>query len=228
MARLLNYLDSISFTPDDEDELLWLGHSTGQFTVKEAYSCASASASTASFPRAKIWSNKWPHKIGFFLWQVALDRLPTLDNLHKRNNSLFSASGNPVANICPMCHLFPESSAHIFLFCSFAKRIWSYFFEAARLNFSTYSTTLDLINDWSSSDFSGPAKELWSRLYTSIMWSIWVERNERSFNKKEKCAAAIILEVKLKVFSWSRSVARYLLNIAHTFINHIHPNKCLC
>lgn len=94
LSVLFSHLDAIGFSPDEEDLLVWVGDKSGQFSVKSAYIAASSQqVGVQDFPSRRVWSRMWPHKVAFFLWQNVLNRLPTMDNLHKRNTNLISPSG---------------------------------------------------------------------------------------------------------------------------------------
>lgn len=112
-------LNSIVFSLDEDDELVWVGEFSGAFSVKSAYQLDTLTTSNPSFPRKKIWSNAWPHKIGFFLWQLVLDSLPTIDNLQHRNCALSVFGGSSATNLCSLCNNVLESGTHLFWNCRF-------------------------------------------------------------------------------------------------------------
>ncbi|MCL7026156.1 hypothetical protein MKW94_008271 [Papaver nudicaule] len=95
LTSLLQILDSIFFFPDEEDKLIWMGDKTG---TSSAYLNDYPSSSAAVYPRKKIWSEQWPFKVAFFLRQLVQNRLPTIDNLQKRN-----CAPSLCPSLCPLC-----------------------------------------------------------------------------------------------------------------------------
>ncbi|XP_026398396.1 uncharacterized protein LOC113294201 [Papaver somniferum] len=192
MVKFLGYFDS------------------GSDAMKDKYSNDS---SAPDFPSKKIWTRLWPLMVAFFLWQCVLNRLPTLDNLHQRNSSLVTPSGNIIANVCCLCKLTAESNTHLFLECSLTKQIWGYFSLEADKSINFSGSTMDLINNWSTSRLSVRSKEVWKRLPGAILWVIWNERNARTFYKKERKVEELIIDIKMKVFQWAR-YSPYMSGIA--------------
>ncbi|XP_026378866.1 uncharacterized protein LOC113273346 [Papaver somniferum] len=114
-------VESIVLVPDTEDQLIWLGDKKGVFSVKTAYkNYSQCTFPIIRFPSSKVWSRAWPHRVGFFLWQVCLNRLPTLSNLHHRNSTLDSS------NLCYLCGLVEENEDHLLLQCTADISVWNY------------------------------------------------------------------------------------------------------
>lgn len=183
--------------------MIWKNHKSGLFTVASAYELEVGDTDVVSFPKEKIWSTKWPHKVGFFLWQAALGRLPTLDNLQKRGSALTTSSGNPQPNICKLCDLFVEDANHLLLTCPFAVEVWHYFLPSANFTGSLQPTVLEVLKNWKSCHLSSQAKELWDRLPASITWSLWKKCNARTFEGIQKRSEAIITEIKIQTIHWA-------------------------
>jgi hypothetical protein len=66
-----------------------------------------------------IWRSKCQMKHKVFFWLLLMDRIPTRDILRRKNMNLDSYT-------CDLCILQrPETSAHLFLRCNFAKACWA-------------------------------------------------------------------------------------------------------
>ncbi|KAI3944657.1 hypothetical protein MKW98_021115, partial [Papaver atlanticum] len=214
IAELVNIfplLDLIFLDPDQEDDLVWVGDKSGKFSVKSAYNLQVAQdqlvLASPDFPCKQIWSRRWPPKFAFFLWQAVLERLPTLDNLQKRGSAIISTAGDIIPNKCILCQTVEESVNHIFIHCSFAKKIWKYFFDCADKTLNLPVCVKDLIKDWKVSGLSVMGKEIWTRLPTSVMWNVWCERNSRTFTGKLKNPNAVINMIQLQLFNWGSTVS---------------------
>ncbi|RZC84440.1 hypothetical protein C5167_047230 [Papaver somniferum] len=94
LTSFLQILNDVAFFPEEDDELVWVGDKTWIFSVKSAYLNDCPAPSAIVFPRKKIWSKHWPHKVGFFLSQLVQNKLPTIDNLQKRKCVLAAFPAN--------------------------------------------------------------------------------------------------------------------------------------
>ncbi|KAL5191477.1 Kinesin-like protein KIN-12E [Glycine soja] len=65
----------------------------------------------------KLWEIKLPPKALSFVWRLLWDRLPTKDNLIKRQIQVDN-------DLCPFCHNQPESASHLFFTCGKTMAIW--------------------------------------------------------------------------------------------------------
>ena len=101
------------------DKLLWIPNSRGLFSVKFAYKeLLPTPPPQASFNVnwSKLWKFKGPERIKIFLWRVAVNALPTRENLMSRMDIPNST--------CVLCNLELESAPHLFLKCPIARAIW--------------------------------------------------------------------------------------------------------
>ncbi|KAL0408340.1 UNVERIFIED_CONTAM: hypothetical protein Sradi_1768400 [Sesamum radiatum] len=129
------------FTPEDKEEITkiplgrehqpdsicWHYTRTGMFSVRSAYYLACQylnpqSTSQTSQPSSiyrwkRIWNSNVPPKIRLFAWKIALDVLPTGQNLEKRiKGTTFD---------CPFCSEMHEDVLHTFVQCHYARQVWA-------------------------------------------------------------------------------------------------------
>jgi len=99
-----------------EDRWFWSPEVMGDFTVSETR--AYIYKLTLPFGHALIrWSKLVPIKVNILVWKIAIDRIPTRENLDKK--------GMDVPNVlCGVCDLNFESTNHIFFRCELAKEVW--------------------------------------------------------------------------------------------------------
>lgn len=149
LTILLPLVDAIELDPLQDDQLIWLGDKKGKFSVKAAYECYSQGNSlTNTFPKSKIWSRAWPQRVGFFLWQAFLGRLPTMDNLHSRHSNLNSSI------LSKLCNNYEEFVDHLLINCTYSVGIWNYFLDCAHICNTTPRTVKEVVVDWKSLHFS--------------------------------------------------------------------------
>ena len=100
-------------------KLLWIPNSKGLFLVKSAYKklLPTPLPQTSSNGNwSKLWKIKGPESIKMFLWRVAINALPTRENLMSRMDIQDSA--------CVLCNIEVKFASHLFLRCLEAKAIW--------------------------------------------------------------------------------------------------------
>ncbi|XP_042958157.1 uncharacterized protein LOC122293732 [Carya illinoinensis] len=110
------------------DRLTWRCTTNGMFTVKSAYhlqvSMNDSRHGQGSRPPThgalwkQLWKLKVPSKVKMFLLRAAKDILPTKANLFRRR-----IVESP---LCPICHSFPETTAHVLWSYTAAQDVWSY------------------------------------------------------------------------------------------------------
>ncbi|KAF6152941.1 hypothetical protein GIB67_039648 [Kingdonia uniflora] len=71
----------------------------------------------------------------------------------------------------------------------------------------TYGVRLVVILiHWKTRGLVGRGKVLWHCLPFAVIWSIWLERNARKFEGKEKSKTSVLVSIKAFIFWWSKAV----------------------
>ena len=150
----------------EQDKVSWALESAGKFSVASLYRrFIQADRPTLL---AFFWEIRVPLKIKNFLWQLARNRLPTREQIQKKQG--------PSDGKCVLCGE-TESSNHIFFSCLLARFMWS----GVRTMFSV---------SWNPSSFA----ELWVLLmslppsrrkmlwlfFAAQSWALWNIRNKFS------------------------------------------------
>ncbi|XP_026458914.1 uncharacterized protein LOC113359510 [Papaver somniferum] len=196
LCIVIPLLDSIVLIPDMDDQFIWLGDKKGTFSVKTAYINYSQGIDPIiPFPSYKVWSRAWPRRVGFFLWKVCLNRLPTLSNLHHRNSALDSP------NLCYLCGLTEETEDHLLLQCTSAISVWNYFMNFVGGGSPILHTVKEVIVGWKNPPLSAQGKQLWKRLPTAIPWGLWKARNDIAFSGKTFKLQGVIRDIKIDAFN---------------------------
>ncbi|XP_071676870.1 uncharacterized protein [Lolium perenne] len=99
---------------DGMDKVSWHLEPNGSFSVKSMYTQLSQGKTVAH--HKDMWKSKVPLKIKIFSWQLALDKLPSGQQILTRHG--------PSNGLCALCGA-PEDASHIFFACSLAKFAWS-------------------------------------------------------------------------------------------------------
>jgi hypothetical protein len=139
-----------------------------------------------------MWKSKVPLKIKIFSWQLALDKLPSGQQIVTRHG--------PSNGLCALCGA-PEDASHIFFACSLAKFAWSVLRQLlgcnwCPANFAQFHAIL--------SGFSGYARKLLWVLFLAQSWALWNTRNKLAIEKKViSNPADIIYKIIILLQLWS-------------------------
>ncbi|CAN1344297.1 Putative ribonuclease H protein At1g65750 [Linum perenne] len=146
------------------------------------------------FPSHFIWARLVPTKVAGFIWQVAHERVSTIDNLIRR--------GMMIPNRCAMCGKDAESITHLFRECSFASQVWFRF--SSRLSvFGPFPlSTQDWFWAWKGMNCSSTFSPCIKVLLHGVLWGLWGERNNRVFRDEESSPRAVIFRIAFMVGRW--------------------------
>jgi hypothetical protein len=154
-----------------EDRLLWSGNEkSGIVTAKDTYD--RIMQEKYIFPQHWWYKKLWKWNIALkhkcFLWHALQGTLKTWDNLAKR--------GWNGPNWCILCQENCESINHLFVFCSFGKKVWDF-----------CCSKMEITKVWEKVDL-GEALLSWSRdsretiqVPIFISWALWYFRNLITF-----------------------------------------------
>ncbi|XP_039123503.1 uncharacterized protein LOC120260129 [Dioscorea cayenensis subsp. rotundata] len=151
-------------------------------------------------PLAKFfWKRLCPKKINIFNWLAWKDRILTLEKLASRGCNRL-----PMAT-CVLCHAAIESVDHLFLHCSLARQVWWYF--GRLLNLLGPPSALHLIWDRWRSSVRPDCRDIGDLVVKSIVWNIWLARNDYMFNATVVYAHALILKIDRMLLTWISTAA---------------------
>ena len=120
VGELCLLLQIVTLQVDKEDRWLWNLEKSNVYSVRSAYIFQSTQpVVVAPVDVNTLWQKHIPLKVVVFAWRLFRNRLPTKDNLFRRNvldnNSCMCVSG------CGS----QESANHLFLHCSFFGSVWN-------------------------------------------------------------------------------------------------------
>ncbi|GKB29952.1 RNA-directed DNA polymerase, eukaryota, reverse transcriptase zinc-binding domain protein [Tanacetum coccineum] len=119
ISSILSLMDGLVFDTSKEDEWVWNIESSGNFSVSSLCSLIQKKMLVTFVDSPKFVWNSWvPRKVNFYAWRLALDRLPTRENLSRRGLIHLDSSS------CLFCGSDVESKEHCFLSCPKIKLIW--------------------------------------------------------------------------------------------------------
>jgi hypothetical protein len=134
----------------------------------------------------------------FFAWTMLRNRILTADNLQKR--------GWPCNLICCLCNLSQESMPHLGKDCPFSIEVWNMILSWANLSFLSSVSNLGSLYDWWKrlrNRCCKESKKIFDGLIISFWWNIWLERNNRIFQRLQRSAIQVTQLVKDQIGSCS-------------------------
>jgi hypothetical protein len=192
------------------DRLVWNPSKKGFFEVSSYYEVL-IRRNGPSFPWKSIWRVKAPTRVAFFVWSVALGKILTHDNLHKRNIV--------VIEWCCMYKKNGESIDHLLLHCEVARDLWSYILVLFGVECVMPRTVLEVLTSWGALVGYGRDKEVRRLAPLCLLWCIWWERNVRLFEDVETSMVELRKRLLNMFYIWI--APHHCLN-AFTFVDFLN------
>ncbi|CAN1252348.1 Putative ribonuclease H protein At1g65750 [Linum perenne] len=146
------------------------------------------------FPLEVIWSKVVPTKIQGFCWMVWHGKIASIDNLQKR--------GMTMVNRCVLCEKDAESVDHIFTSCEFSSLVWDRVSSKLSLFGPRHNNVKGMFSAWKGMNCIQSFPEASKALMHSLVWFIWLERNDRVFNDVRKGERQVAYRVLYNIGSW--------------------------
>ena len=192
MVEFYQFLTSIVVTNEGPDSLRWKLSKDGVFDSRSFY-LALNNRSGVSFPWKRIWAAKAPPRVAFFIWTVAWGRILTCDNLMR--------CGYTMVGWCCMCCCAGETVDHLLLDCNFVHALWSFVFKAFGIHWVLPHRVVDLLSDWRNW-FGKHHSSIWNLVPLCLMWTVWRERNARTFEDVISSTDQLIEIFVNSLFDW--------------------------
>ncbi|GKC01005.1 RNA-directed DNA polymerase, eukaryota, reverse transcriptase zinc-binding domain protein, partial [Tanacetum coccineum] len=131
-----------------------------------------------------VWNTWVPRKVNVCAWRVAMDRLPTRENLLRRGLINLDSSS------CFFCGSDVESKEHCFLSCPKIKLIWLKIWSWWKVP-PLFNHSLDDILHGISLHSNNWKAKLFHAICLGCIWSVWAWRNRilhASSDEEKSCA----------------------------------------
>ncbi|KAL5168952.1 putative ribonuclease H protein [Glycine soja] len=178
-SNFIDHIHQIRVNNNLNDTWVWGAESSGIFSTKSGYQVIKAEMVDEGqyLGFKKLWEIKLPPKALSFVWRLLWDRLPTKDNLIKRQIQVDD-------DLCPFCHNQPESASHLFFTCGKIMPIWWEYLNWVKEDKVFHCRPLDnFIQHFSSasSKVSNTRRTMW---WIAATVSIWRLRNDIIFQNQ--------------------------------------------
>ncbi|KAL5131494.1 hypothetical protein HKD37_12G034380 [Glycine soja] len=154
-----------------KDTWLWGAEPNGIFSTKSAYNLIKVEQLLEDQDSGfhQLWDLKVPPKVLSFAWRLLWDRLPTKDNLSRRQIQLDN-------DLCPLCQTQPETASYLFFTCDKVLPLWWEFFtwvkEGTALHNSPMANFLHTSTTTGGKNITRRRKTWWLAATKSIWQSI--------------------------------------------------------
>ncbi|CAN1761072.1 hypothetical protein LINPERHAP1_LOCUS7778 [Linum perenne] len=158
-------------------------------------------AGCPEFPAELIWSRCAPSKVQFFCWLVFKNSIATTDNLQRR--------GFLLPNHCVLCEKAAESVDHIFIHCAFTTQVWSKLSSTLSIHGPLPSSFKDLLLMWKYMNCAPHFAIVRDVLIHSVIWNIWLERNDRIFRDSIRTTQQVFIRIWLAIARWLHAFGKF-------------------
>ena len=198
----INFLREVggkSIQQQQTDVWEWLGDPSGNYSTHSAYNLIWEEIAGGQQEEwcVELWKIKIPSKIAIFAWRLCRDRLPTKENLCRRQMQIQDL-------LCPFCRGAVEDESHLFIHCIKIQPIWwesmSWMNIKGALPFSPKQHFLQHI----SIQIEGIRAKRWRYWWLAVTWPIWKLRNRILFSNAEFDANRLFEDAIFIVWTWLR------------------------
>ena len=103
--------------------------------------------------------------------------------------------------VCITCD--GESVDHLLLHCPITHSLWSFMLQAFGIHWVMPGSVVGLLSCWHQW-LGNHNSNIWNLVLGCLMWIVWLERNRRSFEDKEKMLDELKVLCQRSLFDWSR------------------------
>ena len=127
--------------------------------------------------------------------------------------------GFSMVSRCCMCCCSGETMNHLLICCSIDFKLWSFIFRMFGVSGFYPKKVFDLLCGWRC---CGPNLDIWNLIHLCLMWTIWRERNRRTFEDVECTSSLLQASFISSVYEQSFAYGLTDSNSIHSFIESIH------
>ncbi|KAF8695940.1 hypothetical protein HU200_036816 [Digitaria exilis] len=185
---------------DIDDTPLWKWTANQQFTTASAYRAFFLGQHEILGARI-LQKTRAPPKCKFFVWLALHDKCWTAARRRRHNLQNDDA--------CALCGQESETISHILLTCVFSRVIWFNILQSVGLQLlSPTPNQLAEFQEWWSSSrkrIQTADRKSFDTLVVLVAWSLWLERNARTFGRQSRNTAQLIQDINQEGNNWSQA-----------------------
>jgi hypothetical protein len=174
LDELLMVLRSV-IVSEVEDGWGWRLDQGGEYSVKSTYDLVSSllidtRLLTYELELAfkRIWTSMVPTKVSGLVWMVLHDKVPTRENLLRRQ--VIALNGD---HLCVLCGENMETVSHLFLYCRVITRVWNRIFEWLGFHFTLPHSLFSLLNSVAANTGIKKVRLGVEMIWCAVIWTVW-------------------------------------------------------
>ncbi|KAK3219977.1 hypothetical protein Dsin_013947 [Dipteronia sinensis] len=196
------FLDCIQIRRQFPDTIAWSAKPNGIFSIGSfRRSLEQPDEDVISAPLF-FWKGICPPKMEMFLWQLWRGKVLVRDVLYQ------SGMANLLSLDCPLCCLEKESIDHLFLHCTWSKRLWLDSMAWWGVVGCFNKTVKGWLDGWTGLCPAIKNERAWNSLFCSIAWTIWENRNHLVFEGKVPVVEQAVDLVKFLIVWWFKYLGK--------------------
>ncbi|XP_057770773.1 uncharacterized protein LOC130990569 [Salvia miltiorrhiza] len=205
VKSLMDAISSFVPTAGTKDRWTWRAATDGRYSTKSTYDTIKSKRSVNQNQRSEVktlvsvWKTAAPQKALVTAWRLLRNRLPTADNLRKRNIML-----GDVNQDCPWCHAHGENLNHLFLTCSKAQELWDEIQSWTGISSARPSSAAAHWIVFSECGKEKKVRNLLKTIWVGCIWLMWRKRNEKIFEGKDWEVKTLVREIKIRSWCWNK------------------------
>ncbi|XP_057775571.1 uncharacterized protein LOC130994545 [Salvia miltiorrhiza] len=202
VETLTAFISEFALCPDKEDGWIWKATKDGVFSTKSAYEVIAAARNEPSpmsmFKEelAQVWKTPAPHKAKVIAWRCLRNRLPTCNNLVKRNVPLGIEE-----TWCNACVTSFETAEHLFLHCPKVEIVWDKIQQWIDSKIVRSQGIPQHFTSFFCAARGKNSRKFLMALWVCTIWLIWEKRNDSRFEGKAWDTEKLVLEIKGRLWS---------------------------
>ncbi|XP_057779422.1 uncharacterized protein LOC130998000 [Salvia miltiorrhiza] len=202
---LLSFISGTSPITGCADGWIWRATKEGMYTTKSAYEVIKGLGNEALLEScnrerlAKIWNIQAPQKTRVTTWRILRDRLPTCENLRKRNIPLGEEE-----IMCNACCQHLETTNHLLLSCPKTEKVWIGIHWWLGIKAAWPQSVEAHFDLFTNLDKGNEGRLFLATVWVCTTWLLWKRRNESRFEGKNWEINDVIEEVKVRMWSWNK------------------------
>ncbi|XP_028223300.1 uncharacterized protein LOC114404613, partial [Glycine soja] len=202
-SKFIDQISAIKLNINLQDTWTWRVEPNGNLSTKIAYQVIKSEQfyEGQHLGFQQLWEIKIPPKALTFAWRLLWDRLPTKDNLIKRQILIDNG-------LCPFWHSQPESASHLFFSCAKVLPLWWDFFSWVKEDRVIHCRPIDNFLQHHPLAGSKGSNRRWKMWWIAVTNTIWKFRNELIFHNQpfdiSKLADSTLFLMWTWLWGWER------------------------
>lgn len=140
-----------------------------------------------------------------FVWQAAQNKIVTGSELLKRGMLINNPESLIEVGLCAFCKESVETADHLLVNCRYAWEVWSRIINWWEMVWVSPGKIYSLLSWWLSHKLKKVEKGIWDICLFSVLWSLWLERNQILFQGAEFELENLVDKIQTRVAFWSKA-----------------------